>query len=199
MEKFKKYMDILDKVLNALKIAALVASVVLAVLAVVGFIGIPDVVIGEVDTTLDMGSLELELSDALVSDSAKINNLLAASSLILSCQFVITFVMIRILQKLITPMKDGNIFHPAVAQNIKNLAIYVLAGGFLTEIINFVGSILLLSVYDISSLLNTDTVINHSVSFEMNGDFVVYAGILYLLSYVFKYGAELQTQVDETL
>ena len=46
MEKFKKYINILDKGFNALSIAFMVFAIVMAALSVIGFIGIPDVIIG---------------------------------------------------------------------------------------------------------------------------------------------------------
>lgn len=199
MEKFKKYMDILDKVLNALRIAALVMSIVMAVFAVVGFIGIPGVVIGEVETQLELGGVQIQLADSVLKDAKTLNMNLAVSALLVAMQSVIAFLMLKAMQKFVAPMKDGDIFHADVAHNIKNLAIYVLIGGFLTEVISFAGAYLLMSAYDINSIFNTEAVISHSVDFEMDGDFVIYAGIIYLLSYVFKYGSELQSQVDETL
>lgn len=199
MEKFKKYMDILDKGLHAIGIAFLVVTIVMVAFAVIGFIGIEGVSIGEIDTILELGVLKLEVAENLVADSEKANDYLAVSSLLAACQFFIAWVLVKILRKLVSPMKEGNIFDTSVPKTIKELSFYVLIGGLFTEIINIVGSIMIVSSYDISALFNADGVINHSYSFEMNGNFVVYAAIIYLLSYVFKYGSELQTQVDETL
>lgn len=199
MEKFKKYINILDKILGALFIAFMVFAIVMSVFAVVGFIGIPGVIIGELDSKLVLGVMEIEISDSLEIDADKVNSVLAISAILAAVQFAIGCVMLKLLQKLIAPMKEGEIFHPDVATNIKRLAIYVLAGGFITEIIGFAGEAVSLSVFDTSSLFNAETVASHSVSFELNGNFVVYSAIIYLLSFVFKYGAELQAQVDETL
>ncbi len=199
MDKFKKYMDILDKVLNACNIAFLVLAIVMVVFSVVGFIGIPNVIIGEIENTLTMGVLELEVKDELILNAEKINNVLAISALLAAVQFAVSYVLVKILRKLLSPIIEGNLFHPTVAENIKKLAIYVLIGGFITEILNFAGSAVILSAYDLSSMFNEGLVANRSLTFEMNDNFVVYAGIIYLLSFVFKYGAELQTQVDETL
>ena len=199
MEKFKKYMDILDKVLKAFNIAFLVLAIVMVVFSVVGFIGIPNVIIGELEETLTIGILELEVTDGGILDSERINDVLAVSALIAAVQFAVAYVFVRILRKLISPVIEGNIFHPAVAENIKKLAIYVLIGGFISELLNFAGSAVVLAAYDLSAMFNEGLVANHSLTFEMNDNFIVYAGIIYLLSFVFKYGAELQTQVDETL
>ncbi len=199
MEKFKKYMDILDKVLKAFNIAFLTLAIVMVVFAVVGFIGIPNVIIGEIENTLTVGVLELEVTENGILGAEKTNNLLAVSALIAAVQFAVAYVFVRILRKLISPVIEGNIFHPAVAENIKKLAIYVLIGGFISELLNFAGSAVVLAAYDLSAMFNEGLVANHSLTFEMNDNFIVYAGIIYLLSFVFKYGAELQAQVDETL
>ena len=55
MEKFKKYINILDKGFNALSIAFMVFAIVMAALSVIGFIGIPDVIIGELEGELTLG------------------------------------------------------------------------------------------------------------------------------------------------
>ena len=199
MEKFKKYMDILDKVLKAFNIAFLVLAIVMVVFSVVGFIGIPNVIIREIENTLTVGVLELEVTENGILGAEKTNNLLAVSALIAAVQFAVAYVFVRILRKLISPVIEGNIFHPAVAENIKKLAIYVLIGGFISELLNFAGSAVVLAAYDLSAMFNEGLVANHSLTFEMNDNFIVYAGIIYLLSFVFKYGAELQAQVDETL
>lgn len=199
MEKFKKYINILDKGFNALSIAFTVFAIVMAVLSFVGFIGIPNVIIGELEGDLTLGVLELDISTNLELDADKINRVLSVTALLISLQFAIACVLLKVLQKLIAPMKEGRVFHPSVATNIKKLSVYVLAGGFLTELINLADTFFAVSVYDIGSLFNPDVITGHTYAFEMNGDFVVYSAIIYLLSFVFKYGAELQTQVDETL
>ena len=199
MDKFKKYMDILDKVLNAFNIAFLVLAIVMVVFAIVGFIGIPNVIIGEIENTLTMGVLEIEVAENAILDSEKANEVLAISALIAAVQFAVSYVLVKILRKLISPIIDGNLFHSAVAENIRRIAIYVFVGGFISEALNLANSAVTLSAYDLSSMFNESLVANHTLTFEMNGNFVVYAGIIYLLSFVFKYGAELQTQVDETL
>ncbi len=199
MEKFKKYMGILEKGLNAIGIAFLVVSIVMAVLAVIGFIDFENVEIGEVETTLEFGILKLEVSESVMADQEKANDLLAWSALNLALLFMISYILVKVLHQLVARMKDGEIFHPAVAKGIRNLAIYVAVGGFLSEVLYSVGSYMTIAAYDITALFNSEVVKDYFFKFELNGNFIVYAAVIYLLSYVFKYGAELQTQVDETL
>lgn len=199
MEKFKKYINILDKGFNALSIAFMVFAIVMAALSVIGFIGIPGVIIGELEGELTLGILELDMSESLELDADRINRVLSVTALLISLQFAIACVLLKVLQKLIAPMKEGQVFHPSVAANIQRLSVYVLIGGFLTELINLADAYFAVSVYDTASLFNPDVITDYSYAFEMNGTFVVYAAIIYLLSFVFKYGTELQTQVDETL
>lgn len=199
MEKFKKYMGILDKGLNAIGIAFLVVSIVLSVLAVIGFIGIEGIEIGEIDTVLEFGAVNLKVDESVIIDADRTNNILAVFSLVSALQFIIAWALIKIVRKFIAPMKDGNIFDASVPKAIKDLAYYVFIGGLLAEICNTLGSFLIMFGYDIDSLFNYAVVKTYSLNFEINGNFIVYAAIIYLFSYVFKYGAELQTQVDETL
>ncbi len=199
MEKFKKYMGILEKGLNAIGIAFLVVSIVMAAFAVIGFIGIENVRIGEFDTFLELGVLKIELVDGVVPDYESGEHLLGWISLISAGQFIIGWALIKILCKMIAPMKNGDVFNESVSAIIKKLAFFVLIGGFLTELLDAVGSMIILSSYDFSSIFNTEAISGYSCYFEMNGNFFIYAAIIYLLSYVIKYGAELQNQDDETL
>lgn len=199
MEKFKKCMTILEKGLNAIGIAFLVVSIVMAAFAVIGFIGIEGVEIGEFETVLEFGILKLDVSSEVIADQETADTLLAFSALSLSFLFVVSYVLVKMLHKLVALMKDGEIFSGEVAGSIKNLAIYVAIGGLLSEIVYSAVSYIMISAYDLSALFNSEAVHGYSFAFELNGNFLVYAAVIYLLSYVFKYGAELQTQVDETL
>lgn len=199
MEKFKRYMNILDKGLSAIGIAFLVISIVMLAFAVIGFIGIEGVVIGEIETVLRLDVLELEIAPEEILTLEKADTVLAIGALLLAVQFVISWVLVKVLRNLIAPMKEGQVFDESVCKSIRTLAIYVLVGGLLSEIIAVAERIVAVSVFDISSFFNPEVIINTAYNFEIDGTCVVYAAVIYLLSYIFKYGLELQTQVDETL
>lgn len=199
MENFKKYTDIVDKVFNALFIAFLVVSVLMAAFAVIGFIGIDGIVIGEIDSYLTFGALELNVAENVIAGEDAVNNSLALFALLAAVEFALACVLMKILRKLISPMKEGKPFNETVYKTLRELAVLILLGGILLGVIDFCGSFVILMAYDIGALFNPETVLGHSLVFDMNGDFVIYAAVVYLLSYVFKYGTELQTQVDETL
>lgn len=199
MEKFKRYMKILDKGLSAIGIAFTVVAIVMLALSVIGFIGIDGVEIGEIDTKLELGVLELTVADAELQKIENATMSLAVTALILSAQFVISLFLVKVLRKLIAPMKEGRVFDEAVCKAIKELALYVLIGGLVSEVLAVAGNMLMISCFDISALFDSAAVTAHSYAFDIDGTCVVYAAVIYLLSYVFGYGCELQSQVDETL
>ena len=199
MEKFKTYMNLLDKGLKAIGIAFLVVSIVMLAFAVIGFIGVEGIKIGEIETTLELGVLNLTVSDAEIAKIDNVNSTLAVTAVLLSVQFLISWYLIKILRKLIAPMKEGRVFEQSVCKAIKELALYVLIGGLISEIITVADNALLISNFDLSALFNSAAITDYTYSFNVNGNCIVYAAVIYLLSYVFSYGCELQEQVDETL
>lgn len=197
MEKFKKFISILEKGLNALYIAFLVMSIVMVCFAVIGLVWDTSL-IGEVDTYINLGMLKLEVAeDSIVTENVSLSLIVVA--VVTAVQFGLACVLAKLLQKIIAPMKDGTLFVDTVHQGLKKLSIYVLVSGFINSLAEVVGSIMVYKAYNFDMLFNPENVLKYSIDIQDNGDFVVFAAVLFLLSYVFKYGAELQNQVDETL
>ena len=98
---------------------------------------------------------------------------------------------LRVLRSVLRPMKDGSPFTAGISAKIRKLAWTVLAGGGLVEIGSVVSSVLETRAYHLDRLLNMDLTISLW--------FVAAALILFFLSFIFRYGEELQREADETL
>ena len=109
-----------------------------------------------------------------------------------------TCYLIKVLRNVLTPMIAGQPFGGTVSGNIKKLGIAIIVGGIILDVAQAVGSSVLLYRYNIPSLLSEN--ISHiNVNSEISLSNVLIGVLVIMLSYVFRYGEELQKQADETL
>ncbi|MBR6572044.1 MAG: hypothetical protein IKK75_16480 [Clostridia bacterium] len=122
------------------------------------------------------------------------------------CAILPAFVMLgfgyaalRVILRILAPMKDGQPFDTSVSVNLKKLCWLTVGGGFCSQMAGMAAGILLYKAYDFSSLFLSDKITGVTMNLEMDLTFVLVALIFYMLSCVFRYGEELQQQSDETL
>lgn len=198
MEQLSKFMLTVDKVLNSLFIAFLVVSIVMVGFGVLGFF-IDSSYIGEVDEFVTLGAVKLELSAGAVMKGENETAFLIFSAFALAVKFALLCVLMKLIRVIITPMKEGKPFADTVCKGLKTLSVFVLAGGIVNEIVDIIGTVVTYKLYDIQSFFAPKTVTSVSLDITSNGDFVIFAVVLYFLSFIFKYGEQLQNQADETL
>ena len=151
-------------------------------------------------TTLTLGSVALELNDGVLPNQQlqiwRILIGLSAACIIL----VVIFYAIKIVKKILLPMKEGRPFDESVSKSIRNLGTLVLCGGLVIQIAENVGEFILVQNFVNLMELFKDGVVNRiNINFTFSLTFLFIAFILYLLSYVFEYGQDLQRESDETL
>lgn len=116
--------------------------------------------------------------------------------------FVVLFFsyhVLKVMQKILEPMTQGQPFMDTVAVNLKKLAWLCLVGGFITELAKIIGQALTISQRELMLYFNPELVQNVEVSYEMDMWFLVAFLMLMLMSHVFRYGQQLQQLSDETL
>jgi hypothetical protein len=96
-------------------------------------------------------------------------------------------------------MAEEKPFDSIVSTNLKKLANLSIHFGILYNVIILAEQIIAVFVYDLPGLLISDKITHISGMFNVDLTFVVYWAILLLLSYVFRYGEDLQQLSDETL
>ena len=90
-------------------------------------------------------------------------------------------------------------FDRTVSDYITRLAKYIFAGGIVYNIINVCRIIYFKQIINFDVLLNTDYVTQIDFAFHPKISFLIVAALIYLLSFIFRYGQELQQLSDETL
>ena len=96
-------------------------------------------------------------------------------------------------------MKEGKPFESAVSDKLKKLSFITLIGGGVLSVAKLVGEVVLCKMYDLESIFLNENIISCTAEFNLDMTFLLAFGVLYLLSYIFRYGEELQKQSDETL
>ena len=103
------------------------------------------------------------------------------------------------IREILQPMTEEKPFASIVSTNLKRLARLSINLGILANIIILAEQIMTVFVFDLPALLISEKITHVGGMFHVDLSFLVYWAILMLLSYVFRYGEQLQQLDDETL
>ena len=191
-----KVFTVAEKVLFALAIAAIVC---VALIAACWLCGWNPEMIGTGYENLDIGILELQIADTFAPDK-NIVLIQVALILALSCSCcLIGRKMVQSISAILSPISQGNPFHETISTELKNLAVLSLVLGIAVNLFNIVELIFTTWVFDLPGLLISEKIALVETNYTLDISFLICSGILLLLSYIFRYGTELQQLSDETL
>ena len=195
-KKLDSFFKIVDNVLMALAIAAGVCT---GLILIAWLFGLDPDTIATGYASLDIGFLELEVANAYAPNKWMVL-LQAAVTLVLSAGFcLIARGGVRCIRNILLPVTQGKPFSDAVIENLKKLAILSIVLGILGNVISLVEMLFTTFVFDVTSLLISEKITHVSLNYTSDIGFVVISAVLLLLSYIFRYGSELQQLSDETL
>ena len=195
-KKLDKVLEIAHIVLGALAIACIVG---VALIAAAYLLKLDPATIGTGYENFDIGFLELTLAESYAPDKWLVL-LQAAITLLVSCRLMYEGRRgVGYIREILLPMKEEKPFDSIVSTNLKKLARLSIVIGILYNIIILSEQIMTFFVYDLPSLLVSEKIAHVGGLFEVDLSFLIYWAILMLLSYVFRYGEQLQQLSDETL
>ena len=147
----------------------------------------------------DVGFLELTVAESYAPDKWMIL-LQAAITLAVSCRLMYDARRgVGYIREILNPMKEEKPFDTIVSTNLKKLAKLSINLGIFYNMIILSEQIMTVFVYDLPGLLVSEKITHVGGMFQVDLTFLIYWAILLLLSYVFRYGEELQQLSDETL
>lgn len=194
--KLDKVLEIAHIVFGALAIACIVG---VALIGVAYVLKLDPAVIGTDYENFDIGFLELTVAEGYAPGKWLVL-LQAAITLAVSCRlFYDARRGVGYIREILDPMKEEKPFDTIVSTNLKKLAKLSINLGILGNIIILSEQIMTVFVYDLPGLLISDKITHVGGMFNVDLTFLIYWAILLLLSYVFRYGEELQQLSDETL
>ena len=195
-KKLDKVLEIAHIVLGALAIACIVG---VALIAVAWIFKLDPTMIGTGYENFDIGFLELTVASAFAPDKWLVL-LQGAITLAVGCRLAYDSRRgVGYIREILHPMTEEKPFDSIVSTNLKKLARLSIHLGILFNIILFSEQIFTVFVYDLPSLLISEKITHVGGMFQVDLTFLIYWAALLLLSYVFRYGEELQKLSDETL
>ena len=195
-KKLDKVFEIAHIVVSALVVACLVFIVLIGLAYVMGW---DPEFIGTGYESFDVGFLELEVAEAHAPDKWLVLlqaaiMLVVGSRALWECRRGIGYI-----RAILAPMMEGQPFDGAVSTNLKKLAKLSVVLGILINIIILTEQIMAVFVFDLPGLLISEKITHVGGIFQVDLTFVVCWAVFLLLSYVFRYGEQLQQLSDETL
>lgn len=195
-KKLDKVLEIAHIVLGALAIACIVG---VALISVAYILRLDPEMIGTGYSNFDVGFLELEIAEAYAPDKWMVL-LQGAIALLVGCRLAYDSRRgVGYVREILHPMTEEKPFDAVVGTNLRKLAKLSINLGILYNIIILSEQIMTVFVYDLPDLLLSEKITHIGGMFTLDLTFVVYWAFLMLLSYVFRYGEELQQLSDETL
>ena len=194
--KLDKVLEIAHIVLGAIAIACIVGVALIGAAYILKWD--PDQ-IGSNYESFHIGFLELRLADAYAPDKWLVL-LHSALTLLVSCRLAYDSRRgVGYIREILVPMKDGTPFQRIVSTNLKKLARLSITLGILYNIILLSEQLITVFVYNLPGLLLSEKIVHIGSLFQVDLNFLFYWAILLLLSYVFRYGEDLQQLSDETV
>jgi len=199
----KKTARILDKVFRVLermlKIALIACLVSLGILAAGLIFKLDPNQIGTFSRSVELGFAELRLAEAYLPDQ-RLVLISAGAEVLMTILYVWAGrIAVRCIREILAPMTQGEPFGGIVSTKLKQLSSLSLLLGIMEQGVRMAEQIVQTIAVDFQTLLLSEKIAGVSLNFEPDMTFLVVFAALKLLSYVFRYGEELQRQSDETL
>ena len=198
MEKLIKTSHILDKFFKVIRCIDIVVGVICIPLLIISFVLPESFYTDMASTSICLDTIKLQLNHSLHLSG----NLKAAVSVVLILAVVSCGIIafgLQLLRNILTPMKEGKPFDNAVSTNLRKLGWLTVTGSIVYSIISTISLHFMSNLYDLTTLFKDGSVDGIMVNYHYNIAFLIIAALLFLLSYIFRYGEELQQQSDETL
>lgn len=195
-KKLDTFFKIVDILLSILCVAAIVC---LILVGAVYLLKLDPEMIGTGHSSFDIGFLELEIAPEYFPSRQTI---LLQVALELAMGFVSAFlgrISVKYIREILEPMTQNQPFTGIVSGNLKKLAKLSIVLGVIVNLIQIVDQAMLVFALDLPALLISDKVTHISGNFVFDLTFLLVAAVFLLMSYVFRYGEELQQLSDETL
>ena len=195
-----KKLDTLFKVIQIVLTVAMVTLIVGIVIAAAGVIfDLPPDMVGTGFDTLEISFLKIRIAQGYMPAFHDIL-MIFLLGMILGVGWIVVFkIGVKYVRNILKPMSEGQPFNSVAYLNMKKLAILSLIYGVLNNCINIAELLMCSYGYNIEKLLENEKIIDVSINYDIDLAFLIITAVFFLMSYVFKYGEELQQLSDETL
>ena len=203
MNNLRKTASVLDTVMNILsvciKIAAVALLVGLVLLAAGYLFDLPPQMVGTGNASIEIGFVTFTVAEPYLPDYRTVWAQVAMELFLTFLCLIPAHFIVKSIRAILCPMKAGEPFRNDVSLHLNKIARYVCALGIGMNLAVIISNILLTKAFDLHLLLLSERISRVEFMFTFDFSFLLVSGILLLLSYVFRYGEELQQLSDETL
>lgn len=203
MKDLTKTASILDTIIKILSVCIKIAAVAmlagLGILAAGFLFDLPPQIVGTGYDQADLGFITLTVSENYMPDHRIIWAQAAAEMFLVFLCLIPAHFIAKSIRAILSPMKNGEPFHNTVSIHLEKISRYVCSLGIGMNLVVIISNILLVKAFDLHLLLLSEKIPHVDFLFTFDFSFLLVSGILLLLSYVFRYGEELQQLSDETL
>ena len=195
MEKLTKtarIVDVFAKILFILCIVAICMLIAADIFMIASVMALPEDKLPEtLSVVFDFGDSEFVVFEngRLMVTKPQLVAYTLTLSLTAATAAVILMIGAKLVRRILSPMKEGRPFEEGISEIIKKFGHFVLAATIIGAFIQFL-LVIVLAVMDIAP---------ESAPVSISTDGIFMAIVIYLISYIFRYGEELQKQADETL
>jgi len=197
MEKIKKNAAVIGKILKVLRgIVFGVGCAVLVFTLLAMIVPLPlSSIMDTTEFTLELGSVELFVAPDSVPP---VNRFIVVLTLLHALtETVFLWAVLGMLMKICGAMAEGRPF--GGADTLRKLAWVYLGFSIGETVLGYAVEVLTYTAYRLPDLLLSEKIMGCTLETVIDMNFLFVFAILMLLSYVFRYGEELQRRDDETL
>ena len=182
-----------------LKIALVTCLVMLGIVAVGAIFGLPAEMIGTVDSALSVGNFTFHVAEEYVPPFDQVLGFLVPVIIMAAGACPLAISCVKTIRAILSPMKEGQPFHSDISAHFRKLGWLSLGLGVLVQVMKAVGLFTMTIAQNITTLLISEKVTKVEVGANFDLTVLIVPVVFFLLSYIFRYGAQLQQLSDETL
>lgn len=200
MEQIRKIAKTINQYFGFLKFIT-IALTILLTLAVIWIIFMLNEtsMLFNVISTISLSWITMDFNSSLFPNLLSMKIFFILSLIIFYIAVLIFIELIKIIRNILNNMIEETIFKNEMANQIMDLSKLFFIYGIYNNIASFIIYRFYLDYTNLKTLLLAGNVSNVTTKFTFDFNFILLSAVIYLLSYIFRYGAQLQQLSDETL
>ncbi len=197
-KKLIRSANTLDKILDFMEKALCISAVFIGVFGIV--IAFMNVTGSDAFLTYSQ-SIQLEMVEIVLNDEIITTDrvMIAGCVLVVAAVCLVLSYIVKLFRNILQPMKQGRPFDSQVSTTLKKLSVITLIFGIGYSVAKNFIYYYVFNHISLETLFAMDNISQIRYHYSFNVAFIIIAAVLYLLSYVFKYGEILQKESDEIL
>ncbi len=194
-KKLDTFFKVLQKIMQVLIIV--VACIGVAAVVATVFMGAESIISER--NVVDIGFMTLTLAEGYALDYKTVLAYCGIALILVMVLCVGALFILGQIRKILRPMMEGNPFDATVSVNIRKMAYASIVMGIVVNVVYFIETLVTGQYLRLLELEKIAGIQSVTMNYTYDLSFLIVFFILLLVSYIFRYGEELQTQVDETL